>query len=196
MKILRNGKSVEQVEPPDAADLAIQKAAMSMGSTDEWSDQSTMIADFQQRFESLAAERDRLSKERDEAWEAELSAAIARSDKDCAALHEAREVLAALINELRHIDGFKELHAARAGWWSNSQSDAADWCAAAITNGSKLSEAREALVKLSNEVFASIPMADLALRQAIGNTNYNVLMLRAEEARAVLAKLSANGVEP
>lgn len=39
------------------ADSAIQKAAMAMGSTDEWTSQETMIADFEARFEALHAER-------------------------------------------------------------------------------------------------------------------------------------------
>lgn len=38
----------------------IQRAAMAMGSTDEWTDQETMIADFEQRFDALRAERAKL----------------------------------------------------------------------------------------------------------------------------------------
>jgi hypothetical protein len=36
------------------ADGAIQKAAMSLGSTDEWTDQETMIADFEARIAALS----------------------------------------------------------------------------------------------------------------------------------------------
>lgn len=54
---------IEQPAPPavdissEAADLAIQNAAMLMGSTDEWTDQESMIADFQQRLDALIADR-------------------------------------------------------------------------------------------------------------------------------------------
>jgi hypothetical protein len=51
-----------------------------------------------------------------------------------------------------------------------------------------------ALINLSNEVLGSISLAELAIRQEIGNTNYNVLIQRAEEARAVIAK--ATGASP
>jgi hypothetical protein len=43
----------------------------------------------------------------------------------------------------------------------------------------------EALRKLTNEVGATLG-AEHALRSALGNTNYNVLRLRYEEARAAL----------
>ena len=46
----------------------------------------------------------------------------------------------------------------------------------------------EALIKLSNEVHGSLPLAEFDLRQMIGNSNYNILMQRAEEARAAIAK--------
>lgn len=36
------------------SDGAIQKAAMSLGSTDEWADQEAMIADFEARIIALA----------------------------------------------------------------------------------------------------------------------------------------------
>jgi chromosome segregation ATPase len=49
------------------ADGAIQKAAMSLGSTDEWTDQETMIADFEAR---LAALREDIARLRRELWEA------------------------------------------------------------------------------------------------------------------------------
>ena len=45
-----------------------------------------------------------------------------------------------------------------------------------------------ALIKLSNEVLGSMHLAEEAIRQDIGNTNYNLLIQRAEEARAVVAK--------
>jgi hypothetical protein len=35
------------------ANGCIQRAAMKMGSTDEWADQASMIADFEGRFEKL-----------------------------------------------------------------------------------------------------------------------------------------------
>lgn len=44
-----------------------------------------------------------------------------------------------------------------------------------------------ALVKLTNEVMGSAEMA----RECIGNTNANVLLQRAQEARALIEKLSA-----
>lgn len=39
------------------AEGAIQRAAMAMGSTDEWTDQASMIADFEQRFAILMAKK-------------------------------------------------------------------------------------------------------------------------------------------
>lgn len=45
----------------------------------------------------------------------------------------------------------------------------------------------DALIKLSNEVFGSLPLIEPLARQEMGNTNYAILMLRAEEARAVIA---------
>lgn len=45
---------------------------------------------------------------------------------------------------------------------------------------------REALAKLSNEVIGSLPLMEAVARQAIGNANYTILMMRAEEARALL----------
>jgi hypothetical protein len=44
-----------------------------------------------------------------------------------------------------------------------------------------------ALTKLSAEVSAMIGIAELEVRQAVGNTNFNVLELRWNEARAALA---------
>lgn len=48
-----------------------------------------------------------------------------------------------------------------------------------------LDQAREALRKLANEVCA-LSAFEAAVREAIGNTNYSVLMLRRDEARTVL----------
>lgn len=45
-----------------------------------------------------------------------------------------------------------------------------------------------ALTKLSNEVLGSLPLVSASVRQEIGNTNYSILIQRAEEARAALAK--------
>ena len=45
-----------------------------------------------------------------------------------------------------------------------------------------------ALTKLSNEVLGSLPLVEPMLRQEIGNTNYQILMQRAEEARAAIKK--------
>ena len=45
-----------------------------------------------------------------------------------------------------------------------------------------------ALTKLSNEVMGTLPLMEALARQAVGNTNYNILIQRAEEARAVIAK--------
>ena len=51
--------------------------------------------------------------------------------------------------------------------------------------------ASAALLKLRNEVAGIIGLAEYELRQAVGNTNVNVLRLRLEEADAVLASLPA-----
>jgi FtsZ-binding cell division protein ZapB len=47
----------------DVFDAAIQKIGMKLGSTDEWTDQATMIADVEERVENLLRENDRLTKE-------------------------------------------------------------------------------------------------------------------------------------
>lgn len=52
-------------------------------------------------------------------------------------------------------------------------------------------EMYEALVKLSNEVMGSLPMMEALARREFGNTNYNILIQRAEEARAIIAKAEA-----
>ena len=44
----------------------------------------------------------------------------------------------------------------------------------------------KALTSLSNEVMGSFPLVEYALRREMGNTNYNILLQRAEEARAAL----------
>lgn len=45
---------------------------------------------------------------------------------------------------------------------------------------------RNALTKLSNEVLGSLPLMEPLARREFGNTNYAVLIQRAEEARMVL----------
>jgi hypothetical protein len=47
---------------------------------------------------------------------------------------------------------------------------------------------RVALRYLSNEVLASLPLMEPLCRREFGNTNYNLLIQRAEEARAILAE--------
>jgi hypothetical protein len=46
----------------------------------------------------------------------------------------------------------------------------------------------EALIKLSNEVLGTLPLIEAFARREFGNTNYNILIQRAEEARAAIAK--------
>lgn len=46
---------------------------------------------------------------------------------------------------------------------------------------------REALARLSNEVLGSMPLMEPLARREFGNTNYELLMRRAEEARAALS---------
>lgn len=46
----------------------------------------------------------------------------------------------------------------------------------------------DALVKLSNEVLGSMSLVEPSMRREIGNTNYNLLIQRAEEARVLIAK--------
>ena len=43
-----------------------------------------------------------------------------------------------------------------------------------------------ALRNLSNEVLASLPLMEPLCRREFGNTNYNLLIQRAEEARSIL----------
>jgi hypothetical protein len=45
---------------------------------------------------------------------------------------------------------------------------------------------RTALIKLSNEVRGSLPLLEPLMRREMGNTNYNILMQRAEEARTLI----------
>ena len=47
---------------------------------------------------------------------------------------------------------------------------------------------RAALTKLSNEVLGSLLLMEPLARQEFGNTNYNILIQRAEEARALLSE--------
>ncbi len=53
---------------------------------------------------------------------------------------------------------------------------------------------REALWKLSNEV-GGLSIAELEIRQAIGNTNWSVLMLRKDEAKAALTTPAPEALE-
>ncbi len=46
-----------------------------------------------------------------------------------------------------------------------------------------------ALTKLSNEVLGSLPLMEPLARREFGNSNYAILIQRAEEARALLAEL-------
>jgi hypothetical protein len=43
----------------------------------------------------------------------------------------------------------------------------------------------QALIKLSNEVLGSLPLMQALCRREFGNSNYNILIQRAEEARAM-----------
>jgi len=45
-----------------------------------------------------------------------------------------------------------------------------------------------ALTRLSNEVLGSMPLMEPLARRELGNTNYSILIQRAEEARAAIAK--------
>lgn len=47
---------------------------------------------------------------------------------------------------------------------------------------------RDALLKLSNEVLASLPLMEPLCRREFGNSNYAILIQRAEEARSLLAE--------
>jgi hypothetical protein len=47
---------------------------------------------------------------------------------------------------------------------------------------------RESLAQLSNEVLGSLPLMEVLARREFGNTNYNLLIQRAEEARALLSE--------
>jgi hypothetical protein len=47
---------------------------------------------------------------------------------------------------------------------------------------------RIALARLSNEVLGSLPLMEPLCRREFGNTNYNLLIQRAEEARKLLER--------
>lgn len=49
-------------------------------------------------------------------------------------------------------------------------------------------ELLQALIHLSNEVFASTGMAEINLRRVLGSTNFNCLLQRASEARLAISK--------
>jgi hypothetical protein len=51
------------------------------------------------------------------------------------------------------------------------------------------------LRRLSNEVLGSLPLIEELLRQEIGNTNFTILLQRAEEARAALAEQGEQDAE-
>lgn len=46
-----------------------------------------------------------------------------------------------------------------------------------------------ALTKLSNEVLGTLPLIEPLARRELGNTNYNILIQRAVEARALITKV-------
>lgn len=43
-----------------------------------------------------------------------------------------------------------------------------------------------ALIKLANEVLAAVPLYEPQMREVMGHTNYNILVLRANQARSLL----------
>ena len=45
-----------------------------------------------------------------------------------------------------------------------------------------------ALIKLSNEVLGSLPLMEPLARREFGNTNYNILIQTAQEARSVISR--------
>ena len=51
----------------------------------------------------------------------------------------------------------------------------------------RLDALETALRNLSNEVLGSLPLMEPLARREFGNTNYSLLILRAEEARALLS---------
>ena len=61
----------------------------------------------------------------------------------------------------------------------------------AATLADENAKLRTALTKLSNEVLGSLPLMDPLARREFGNTNYALLIQRAEEARALLGRDSA-----
>ena len=54
-RVARLERQMEAGMAGERADAAIQRAAMALGLTDEWTDQETMIADFEARFGALRA---------------------------------------------------------------------------------------------------------------------------------------------
>ena len=50
----------------------------------------------------------------------------------------------------------------------------------------KVEQLRTALAQLSNEVLGSLPLMEPLARREFGNTNYALLIQRAEEAQALL----------
>lgn len=58
----------------------------------------------------------------------------------------------------------------------------------AVVKAAMASDLFKALVNLSNEVLGSLPLMEEPARREFGNTNYNILIQRAEEARAAVSK--------
>lgn len=54
------------------------------------------------------------------------------------------------------------------------------------TSAAEIERLRMALTKLSNEVLGAMPLLEVQTRRDLGNSNYNILIQRAEEARALL----------
>ncbi len=58
-----------------------------------------------------------------------------------------------------------------------------------IVAEARLARCVRALRNLSNEVLGSVPLMEPLMRQEFGNTNCDLLIQRAEEARALLEEL-------
>lgn len=63
----------------------------------------------------------------------------------------------------------------------------------ACANGALIAGAPDmaaALIKLSNEVLGTLPLMEAVARREFGNTNYSLLIQRAEEARVLIEKIT------
>ena len=126
-------------------------------------------------------------KERDEAL-TELSAANLRADIFESAADRYRNAMNSARTELEAVKPERDDEKADALRLHHEKCDALDKRRA---HSALIEKAVEALGNVSNEVLGSLGLFEPLARREMGNTNYNAMVERAQEARAVAADLTA-----